>query len=566
MKQHNKYKRKIKTLKSLILFVMILSSGVFIGANFLGRHKSMNSLANSVAKYREFMSLIETSYVDSVDVDTLVEYSLKKVLERLDPHSVYHNAVDAKFARSQLGASFDGIGIEYLFCKDTMIVVNVLHKGPSEKAGIEIGDKIVKVDGMMMANSRMTASQILSQLRGARGSEVILEVLRGDNKNALLIFSVIRDKILSFSVPAGYMIDSEVGYIKVDRFTETTYDEFKYLLQMLRDEGMKSLLLDLRGNPGGYKDKAEKMVDELLDGDKLIVSTDGKGTQYDTKTYCKKTGVFEKGAIVLLIDENSASASEIVAGALQDNDRALIVGRRSFGKGLVQMPMNLNDGSELRLTISRYYTPSGRSIQKPYSSNTNFWEYGNDNLNRLKAGEFFIQDSIKFNQKLKFKTLGGRTVYGGGGIIPDVFVAKDTSKQNAFYKKLFATGFIQTFCFAYAKNNKSVLGKHTFKEYNKKFSCTEEMITDFMFQVKKQGITFRVQEYEVAKPLIKEHLKAIIAKNIFKKQMQAGYNNEYWQIANKLDPTYLKALQSFDKAEKLSKGNFLEVLSEKDKN
>ncbi|MBP6410254.1 MAG: S41 family peptidase [Pseudarcicella sp.] len=564
MKQHHFLNRGLKFVKKSAMLLMVLISGVFIGTNFIGKHQRMNNLVTSITKYREVLSLIETSYVDTVAVDSLVDYSIKKMLEKLDPHSVYRNTIDAQTARSQLIGSFDGIGIEYNHYQDTIRVINVFHKGPSDLAGLQVGDKIIKVDGYQVSNARLTNNQIQSKIRGSRGSEVVLELLRGDSNQPYFI-SVIRDKILSFSVSAGYMIDYQVGYIKIDRFSETTYDDFCKTLKSLCDEGMKRLVLDLRGNPGGYKDKAEKVVDELLSGEKLIVFTEGRGTLNDSKTFCKRTGLFEKNAVIVLMDEGSASASEIVAGALQDNDRALIVGRRSFGKGLVQMPVNLSDGSELRLTISRYYTPSGRSIQKAYTVGENFGDYDNDYIKRYKGGEFFIQDSIKFNQKLKYKTIGGRVVYGGGGISPDIFVPKDTSMYTTFYRKLLVSGLIYSFCYNYSRLNESSLGRYSFKEYLKKFTCSDVLLGQFLDYAKHSQISFSQRDFDLSRPLIANNIKALIAKNIFKKKLQPGFNNEYLQIMNQSDLTFLKALENFDKADQLAKGDFIKAVSEREK-
>jgi carboxyl-terminal processing protease len=281
------------------------------------------------------------------------------------------------------------------------------------------------------------------------------------------------------------MVDNQTAYIKIDRFMESTYQEFRNILTILKNQGAKRLMLDLRGNPGGYKDRAEKIVDELLGGDKMIVYTDGKGTQYDSKTMTKFDGIFEKGAVMVLIDENSASASEIVAGALQDNDRALIVGRRSFGKGLVQMPVSLSDGSELRLTISRYYTPSGRSIQKPYLLGHEE-EYDKDYDDRIKRGELFNSDSIKFNEKLKYRTTGGRIVYGGGGITPDVFVGRDTTYYTKYISDLWGKNIIREIALDYANSHQNELSKQSFKDFNKQFVVSDEMLATLRIWQSKQ--------------------------------------------------------------------------------
>ncbi|MFN4146684.1 MAG: S41 family peptidase, partial [Runella sp.] len=379
-----------RTVRLPILLSITLAAGMLLGATFFGGQKGIADVARGYTKFKEVLQLIDNNYVDTVNTDQLVDYSITKMLEKLDPHTAYFNAQEAVAARSQLEGGFDGIGIEFNLYKDTVYVVTPLVGGPSEAAGIQSGDKILKVNDEVFTGKKIDNAFIYSKLRGPRGSEVKIEMLRRGVPKPLT-FHLRRDRIPTYSVDASYMIDKEIGYIKVTRFSESTFKEFKTALNDLKTKGMKKLLLDLRGNPGGYMDRATSMVDELLPGDKMIVYTDGKDDRYDRQTYAKNTGIFEDGPVVVLIDEGSASASEIVAGALQDHDRALIVGRRSFGKGLVQMPINLSDGSELRLTISRYYTPSGRSIQKPYVMGQGD-DYDKDLKHRLEHGELFVAD------------------------------------------------------------------------------------------------------------------------------------------------------------------------------
>ena len=547
------------TVKIPIWIAITLIGGVLLGANFFGGQAKMNSVSKGLNKYREILSLIETSYVDSVDTDSLVEYSIKKTLEKLDPHTVYFSTDEASAARSQLESGFDGIGIEFNIFSDTVHVVNAIMGGPSQQVGIKSGDRLLKADGVTLFGSKVTNSLIFTKLRGLRGTEVKLEILRNGEKD-IRKFTVVRDRIPSYSVSAGYMIDVQTGYIKVDRFSESTFDEFKTVLTNLKAQGCKRLMLDLRGNPGGYKDRAEKMVDELLAGERMIVYTDGKGTKYDTQTYTKREGIFEKGAVMVILDENSASAAEIVAGALQDNDRALIVGRRSYGKGLVQMPISLQDGSELRLTISRYYTPSGRSIQKPYLLGHEE-EYEKDYDKRMKSGEFFSSDSIKFNEKLKFKTFGGRIVYGGGGITPDVFVARDTTYFTKYLSNLWSKNILREFAVNYANDNIKSIEKLTFKDFNKSFVVDDAMMMDIQKLAKQANVKMRKEDYERSLPYIKAQIKAYIARNIWQRKISDGMNNEYFQVMSTYDDTFQKSLKYFDKAEKMARGELVETIS-----
>jgi carboxyl-terminal processing protease len=533
--------------------------GILLGANFFGGQTRMSDVSKSSNKYREIISLIESSYVDSVNTDSLVDFSIKKMLEKLDPHTAYFSTEEAGSARSQLESGFDGIGIEFNMFNDTVYVMNAIVGGPSNAVGIKSGDRLLKADGYVLTGPKVTNGFIFSKLRGVRGSEVKLEVLRNGEKG-IKKFTVTRDRIPSYSVSAGYMIDAQTGYIKVDRFTESTFEEFRNVLNTLKTAGAKRLMLDLRNNPGGYKDRAEKMVDELLAGEKMIVYTDGKGTKYDTQTYTKREGIFEKGAVMVLVDENSASAAEIVAGALQDNDRALIVGRRSFGKGLVQMPVNLQDGSELRLTISRYYTPSGRSIQKPYVMGQEE-DYEKDYDKRLKSGEFFSADSIKFNEKLRYKTFGGRIVYGGGGITPDVFIPRDTTYFTKYLSDLWGKNIIREFALNYTNDNIKSLEKLTFKDFNKFFVVNDAMMIEIQKLAKQANVKMRVRDYERSMPYIKAQVKAYIARNVWQRKMSDGLNNEYAQVMAPLDDTFQKALAQFDKAEKMARGELVETIS-----
>ncbi|GAB3706140.1 S41 family peptidase [Spirosoma flavus] len=542
------------TVRLPMLVGITLAGGMLIGATFFGGTKSLNSIGKGYTKYREILQLIENNYVDSVNTDDLVDFSIEKMLEKLDPHTAYMNPQDAVAARSQLEGGFDGIGVEFNIYKDTVYVVTPLAGGPSETAGIISGDKIIKVDDKPLAGAKIENSAVFKALRGKRGSEVKLTILRKGDKEPK-VFAITRDRIPTYSVDAAYMIDAKTGYLKINRFSETTYDEFKTALTSLKSQGMTQLMLDLRNNPGGYMDRATSIADEFISGNKLLVYTDGKDNRYDRKTYARMQGQFEEGALVVLVDEGSASASEIVAGALQDHDRALIAGRRSFGKGLVQMPVTLSDGSELRLTISRYYTPSGRSIQKPYVPGHE-GDYEKDLELRSKRGEYYIADSIKNDPKLKFKTDGGRVVYGGGGITPDYFIPRDSSWQTPYLIQLYSKNIIREFAMEYTNDNRKKLEKLPFAEFDKAVTINDEQMNRLVKDATAEGIKFNEKEFNRSKNYIRNQIKALVARTVFQKNNKGGQNNEFFKVIAQTDDTYQKALKLFDRADKLEHGMF----------
>lgn len=480
------------------------------------------------------MDYIEHDYVDSVDTEELLEESISQMLDKLDPHTIYIPPQDRALAESQLRASFDGIGVEFNLLRDTLYVVTPLAGGPSEKAGIIAGDKIVKVDGENIAGIGMDNNQVFNLLRGPRGTEVAISVVRkGDDD--LIDFKLIRNAIPQYSVDAGYMVDDEVGYIKVNKFAENTYAEFKSALEKLKEQGMTKLILDLQNNGGGYMSAAIGISDELLSDGQLIVSQKGQGSKYDSEARATKRGIFEEGPVTVLMNEGSASASEIVAGALQDNDRALIIGRRSFGKGLVQLPFDLKDGSELRMTIARYYTPSGRSIQKPYSEGEE--AYASDYYQRFVSGELFSQDSVHFNEDLAYETTSGRTVYGGGGIMPDYFVPLDTTYATAYVNRLFSSNAVKEFTLDYRDNNK-YLNDWDFEQFNKEFEVTEAMLNQVIEIGKANGVRFREKEYLKSKEFLVYLIKAQLARDIYD-------DNAFYKIYNQTNEVYTQALLLF---------------------
>lgn len=544
-----------------IIISITLAAGMLLGSTFFSGGKKLTDVAKGYAKFREVLLLVENNYVDSVNTEELVDYSISKMLEKLDPHTAYFNTEEATAARSQLDSGFDGIGVEFNIYNDTVYVVTPLSGGPSETVGIQSGDRILKVNKEVLSAPGVTNGQVYKLLRGKRGTKVTLTIERLGLKDKLN-FEVVRDRIPTYSVDAAYMVDKEIGYIKVTRFSETTFDEFKSALSTLKANGLKKLVLDLRGNPGGYMERATSIADEFISGDKLLVYTEGKDSRFDRKTRSHVEGGFEQGALVVLVDEGSASASEILAGALQDHDRALVVGRRSYGKGLVQMPIKLSDGAELRLTISRYYTPSGRSIQKPYEMGKGE-DYNQDLTHRYDSGEFFNADSIKFDKTKAYKTDGGRTVYGGGGIMPDVFVPRDTLMNSKYLFELYAKNIIREYALRYANENQKKLEKQTFPEYLKTFQISDAMISDLVKDATRSGIKVNEKELNRSKPIIQSQTKAIIGRYVWGRKQKSGLNNEVYEVLNPMDNVYQNALKLFGKAAELEHGNFSSLNTKK---
>lgn len=539
MEEHKNSKFQIR----LPLFIaMGVAAGILIGATFTDTSPVNGDLSANVQKLKEVLTLIDRNYVDKVNTDKLVDDAIEKMLSDLDPHSSYITAEERTRANESLQGNFEGIGIEFNIFQDTIVVVSPLSGGPSEAVGIQSGDKIIKVDGKNVAGVGFTNRDVQDNLKGPKGTEVKITVLRKGKKEPI-VFDIIRDKIPQFSVDASYMLDNEKGYIKISRFSATTYEEFKVALEELKQQGMKKLILDLQGNPGGYMNQAISIADEFLGDKDKIVYTLGKQTRYNTQALAEKKGMFEKGELIVLVNEGSASASEIVTGALQDNDRALVVGRRTFGKGLVQAPMDLSDGSELRLTISRYYTPSGRSIQKPYTDED---EYAHDIAYRFEHGEFFSADSIEFNDSLKYHTKSGRTVYGGGGIMPDYFVPLDTTATSAYLNRLFNSNSMQEFTFNYVGKNRSMLEEMKYSDYFDNFQISDKMFRELVEVGKQNGVEPNWDDLNKNKSLFATHMKAQIARQIWN-------NNGFYPIFNQTNEILQQAVKMFDKAEKLDR-------------
>ncbi len=518
-----------------------LAGGVLIGSG-LNPNVGDKELGGEMQKFREVISLVQNEYVDEVKADELVEDAIQHLLTKLDPHSSYIPARDKIAASEDLRGNFEGIGIEFSIFQDTLVVVTPLSGGPSEAVGLRSGDKIVKVDDQLIANIHLKNADVYKYLKGPKGSEVKLEVVRSGSPEPIT-FKIVRDKIPQYSVESAYMVEPEVGYIKVRIFNATTHEEFKAALDKLKEQGMKKLVLDLQGNPGGYLNQAIDLSDEFLKDGERIVLTKGKDSRYNSETPSTAKGSFEQGDLIVLVNEGSASASEIVSGALQDNDRALIVGRRSFGKGLVQTPFDLNDGSELRLTISRYYTPTGRSIQKPYESDE---EYDREVFERYQHGEFFHADSIKFNDSLKYKTASGRIVYGGGGIMPDYFVPLDTTQNSTYFNRLFNVNAPREWAFKFAQKNKEQLEKMGYDKYRREFVVDDRMLNELVELGRRGKVQPMPEDLARHKAVIQNFLKAEVARRIWG-------NEAFYPIVNEQNEILQQALKLFDRIPELNR-------------
>ncbi|MFI5135344.1 MAG: S41 family peptidase, partial [Chitinophagales bacterium] len=486
----------------------------------------------------EVLDYVQAKYVDTVNVSNLQNTAISDVLEQLDPHSTFIPAKDLTSVNQELEGNFEGIGIEFFVVADTISVVSVISGGPAEQVGVQLGDKIITINDTTFSGKHVEDLNVVNHLRGPKGSKVNIQVKRKGVPN-LLSFTITRDKIPMYSIDASYMIDATTGYIKINRFSETTYDEFMAALKKLKESGMKRLVIDLRQNGGGLLNSATDVIDELLDQDKLMVYTKGRVySRLDYKT--RVQGEFEDGPLAILIDEGTASASEIVAGAIQDWDRGVIVGRRSFGKGLVQEQYGLSDGSALRLTVAKYYTPSGRCIQKPYDHNIN--DYYGEVLNRYHNGEELNADSIHLNDTMKYFTSKGRVVFGGGGIIPDVFVPLDTSNNtNAFLNAVLNQGLIQQFSYSWYQNHQSALsGFSSLDQYRLDFSVSDDLYNEFLNYAAKNTISGSDQQKDHARNFISLRIKAFLAREKFSA-------DAFYSVINDDDPVLHQAILSLNK-------------------
>lgn len=498
-----------------LFFVLMLLIGVVVGAN-LFRNNAAPAIINLGGignndnnKLSQIIQFIEEEYVDTIQKQELIDNTINHLLKQLDPHSFYIPAAELQRVQEPLEGNFEGIGIEFRIQEDTIVVVNAIPGGPSESVGIMAGDRIVMVDDSLVAGVGITNDQVIGLLRGEKGSKVKVSMQR---KSKTLPFKITRGKIPIYSVTANFMLNKETGYIKINRFAKTTYDEFMDAVDALKKQGMQSMVLDLRGNGGGLLNIAIAMCEEFLTQGQLIVYTEGKA-QPKEEYYARRNGSLSDMPLAVLIDEGSASASEILAGAVQDNDRGWIVGRRSFGKGLVQNQIPLADESALRLTIARYYTPTGRCIQKPYGNGI---DYNNEYEERFERGELQEVDSIVLVDSLKYVTPKGKIVYGGGGIVPDEFVGLDTTGASWYFSELNYTGSIFQFAFNYVDGNRELLKKYnTLNNYVTNFKVNNELLKQLTDFASAEGVKFRKQEFEHSKEQIRLRLKALIGRNLF---------------------------------------------------
>jgi carboxyl-terminal processing protease len=526
--------------RSVILPLLLALS--LIGGILIGKYLPKNSPLSQHATFRvrndkinSILNIIESDYVDSVNRSDLVEAAIPAILKKLDPHSVYIPAKDLIRANEPLQGNFDGIGISFNLLTDTILVISTIPGGPSEKLGLLPGDKIIYVNDSLVAGKRLSDEKVMGMLKGPRGTVVRIKILRRGHKE-LLPFEITRDKIPIYSVDVSYMVNDHTGYIRINNFAVTTYDEFIKGLLELKGKGMTSLILDLRGNSGGVMEPAIQIANQFLKEGQLIVYTKGRSQpRNDAKSTGR--GEFETGDLVVLLDEWSASASEILAGAIQDNDRGTIIGRRSFGKGLVQEPVPFADGSGMRLTIARYYTPTGRSIQKPY--NNGFDEYFDDLNDRLRRGEFEVSDSIHFSDSLKFITPGGRIVYGGGGIMPDKFIPVDTSGISPYFLKV--RPLIYQFALKYTETNRENLKKYIETGDMEKYLDRQGLVDQFTdFAFKNHGIKRDQDGIRISGKVIHTQLKAYIARNILD-------NKGFYPIWQEIDTTLKYAIEFLKK-------------------
>lgn len=518
----------MKKLIPFLLFFLLTPVLFAQGFSSIQQRKLINALTT-----------ISNYYVDSINDKKIVESTIESALKELDPHSSYIPKEEIERINEPLEGSFEGVGIQFQIIEDTLVVVQTVSGCPAEKVGVLPGDRIIYINNKLIAGlvdgKKLQNSDVFKLLRGPKGTEVSVKIRRG-SKHELVDFKIIRDKIPIFSIDASYMIGKDIGYIKINNFGNSTVQEFEKAFSNLQKKGMKQLIVSLQGNGGGYLNAAIQLSDEFLSKNKLIVYTQGLN-QPKSIAESSATGVYEKGKLIFLVDEFSASASEIVSGAIQDWDRAIIVGRRTFGKGLVQRQFPLIDGSMMRLTIARYYTPTGRCIQKSYKNG--YEKYELDLANRFKKGELLHADSIHFPDSLKYQTLNlKRTVYGGGGIMPDIFVPLDTTKFTNLHRKLVAQGIVNKVCVQFIDKNRDELKKKytTFDKYKKEFEVDEALLNQLKKAAEKGEIKVDSAQFAISKPLIKLQVKALIARDLWEM-------NEYYQIMDADNESLQKAVE-----------------------
>jgi carboxyl-terminal processing protease len=520
--------------KKLQVWLPLIFSIVMIAGMFFGYQLQDPFKITKRSSLQEAVDLIKLKYVDPVSMDSLQKDAIEEMMSKLDPHSVYFPPVELKEANEDLAGNFEGIGVEFNIFSDTVNVVYVIPNGPSDKAGLHIGDKILKVNDSSLTIKNISTEEIKKLIRGEKDSKVALLILRGNQQQTV---TVTRGTIPVPSVDASYMIDKTTGYIKLNKFTETSYEEFMQAMERLQKEGLQQLILDLRGNGGGFMNEAVDMADEFLDDDKLVVYTEGANSK-KREFRCKRQGLFENGKLTVLIDELSASASEVLAGALQDWDRATIIGRRSFGKGLVQEQYDLSDGSAIRLTVARYYTPLGRSIQRSYEKGKKV--YMDELWDRFSNGELLYADSNKISNGKQYKTRSGKIVYGGGGIMPDIFVPIDTNGYQQKINKLLIDGNFNGFVYNYYLQHKQQVDKYTSAaDYTQHFNNAGEMWNGLVNYAVKDSVNLTTVSAN-EKELLQKRLKAYLARF---KWRNAGF----YQVLNSDDIVIKKALEEFAK-------------------
>ncbi len=520
-----------------ITFALVLLLGMWAGIRLDPGSDAQGGMFSAPAerynKVTDLIGYIVGNYVDSVSKEELTDEAILGMLDNLDPHSQYIPPNMLPEVNEELMGNFEGIGIQFRIESDTITVIQTIAGGPSEKVGLLAGDRIVKVGDSLVAGVGITNEDAIGMLKGPRGTTVSISVYR-KGITGLLDFSIIRDVIPTYSVDVAYMANDSTGYIKVSKFSATTYEEFSAALRTLLGKGMNSLILDLRGNTGGYLQAATQMADEFLADGQLIVYTEGKNRPR-SYAYATRKGMFEEDRLVVLINEGSASASEIVAGAVQDNDRGMIIGRRSFGKGLVQEQLNMPDGSAVRLTIARYYTPTGRCIQRPYDKGKE--DYYIDFYERFHNGEIQHADSIHFDDSLKYITPGGRTVYGGGGIMPDIYVPYNAEDYHEYYSSLLDKGLIFRFAFRYTDTHRQELGSYgSFDEFDRRFRISNALFNEFTDYTEEMGIARDAEGIRLSESRIKTLMKAFIARNLYD---DAGF----YPVYNRIDETFQRTME-----------------------
>jgi carboxyl-terminal processing protease len=526
-----------KSIWQPFIYALLIVVGIIMGIWLKPNTDGSAFVFRSKSKIGQILRIINEAYVDTVNIDSIEEVAIEELLTQLDPHSVYIPARDLQQANEGLEGNFEGVGIEFSILDDTIMVANVLKDGPASKVGILPGDRIIKVDTTNVAGVGIKNEQVFKLLRGNAGTKVLVQLFRPDGKRKLAI-NISRGQIPIYSVDAALMLNNQTGYIKIERFAASTHQEFLEALEKLQTKQMKNLILDLRNNPGGYLSAATDIADEFLNDKKLIVYTEGR-TQRRVEYRAENPGSFEAGKLIILIDEGSASASEIVSGAVQDWDRGVILGRRSFGKGLVQEPFQLSDGSAVRLTVSRYYTPAGRCIQKDYTEGVEAYEH--EISNRYEYGEVSDETKQRIKDSTVYKTDKGRKVYGGGGIMPDVFVAVDTSYINHFYAAIFEQSLLSRFTYNYMDANRKKLTS-TYQNagtFNASFLVSNDLWNSFVSYIKQNSTTdFTTQEINQSEKHVRLLIKAMIARQVWR-------DEGYYSVLSSEDKMIRKAIETF---------------------